>query len=110
MRVTNSMMSNNITRYLMGQNEALYKVQEQISTQKKINRPSDDPTGMRNILDYRNKIATVEQYLDNINRATTRLESTEITLDIVDDLIGVVREISQQQGQGVEDISINRAH
>ena len=100
MRVTNSMMSNNITRYLMGQNEALYKVQEKISTQKKINRPSDDPIGMRKILDYRNNIATVEQYLDNINRATTRLESTEITLDIVDDLIGVVREISQQQGKG----------
>jgi flagellar hook-associated protein 3 FlgL len=94
------MMSYNLTRYLMRQSEALYKVQEQISTQKKINRPSDDPTGMRQILDYRNKIATVDQYLDNIDRATTRLESTEITLDIVDDLIGVVREISQQQGKG----------
>jgi len=61
MRVTNSMMSNTITRYLMRQSEALYNVQEQISTQKKINRPSDDPTGMRKVLDYRNKIATVDQ-------------------------------------------------
>jgi len=100
MRVTNSMMSNTITRYLMRQSEALYNVQEQISTQKKINRPSDDPTGMRKVLDYRNKIATVDQYLNNIDRATTRLETTEITLDIVDDLIGVVREIAQQQGKG----------
>ena len=100
MRVTNSMMSNNITRHLMRQSEALYRVQEQISTQKKINRPSDDPVGMRKILDYRGKIATVDQYLDNIERATTRLESTEITLDVVDDLIGVVREIAQQQGKG----------
>ena len=100
MRVTNSMMSNTITRYLMRQSEAIYKVQEQISTQKKINRPSDDPTGMRKVLDYRNKIATVEQYLDNIDRGTTRLETTEITLDVIDDLIGVVREVSQQQGRG----------
>ena len=100
MRVTNSMMSNTITRYLMRQSEALYNVQEQISTQKKINRPSDDPTGMRNVLDYRNKIATVDQYLDNIARGTTRLETTEITLDVVNDLIGVVREISQQQAKG----------
>ena len=60
MRITNSMMSNNITRYLMRQSEALYKVQEQIATQRKINRPSDDPVGMRKVLDYRNKIATVD--------------------------------------------------
>ena len=100
MRVTNSMMSNTITGYLMRQSAELYKVQEQISSQKKINRPSDDPTGMRNILDYRNKIATVDQYLDNIERGITRLEFTEITLDVVDDLIAVVREISQQQGKG----------
>ena len=97
MRVTNSMMSNTITRYLMRQSERLYKVQEQISTQKKINKPSDDPAGMREILDYRNKIATVDQYLENIKRATTRLEFTEITLDVVDDLIGVTRGISQQE-------------
>ena len=100
MRVTNSMMSNTITRYLMRQSERLYKVQEQISTQKKINKPSDDPAGMREILDYRNKIATVDQYLENIKRGTTRLEFTEITLDVVDDLIGVARGISQQEGRG----------
>ncbi len=100
MRVTNSMMSGTITRYLMRQSSDRYRVQEQISTQKKINRPSDDPTGMRNVLDYRNKIETVDQYLDNIGRATTRLEFTEITLDMVDDLIGVIRELSQQQAGG----------
>jgi flagellar hook-associated protein 3 FlgL len=94
------MMSNTITRYLMRQSEQLYKVQEQISTQKKINRPSDDPAGMREIMDYRNKIATIDQYVDNIKRGTTRLEFTEITLDVVDDLIGVVREISQQEAGG----------
>ncbi len=100
MRVTNSMMSNTISRYLMRQSEELYKVQEQISTQKKINKSSDDPAGMRKVLDYRNKIATVDQYLDNIARATTRLEFTEITLDAVDDLMGVVREVSRQQAGG----------
>jgi flagellar hook-associated protein 3 FlgL len=84
----------------MRQNERLYKVQEQISTQKKINRSSDDPAGMRKVLDYRNKIATIDQYLDNIQRGTTRLEFAEITLDAIDDLMGVTREIAHQQEAG----------
>jgi len=100
MRVTNGMMSSTLTRFLMRQNEGLYKVQEQISSQKKINKPSDDPAGMRKILDYRNKIETVDQYLSNIQRGTTRLEITEISLDAVDDLLAVTREISQQQAAG----------
>ncbi len=100
MRVTNSMMSTTLTRHLMRQSESLYRVQEQIATQKKINKPSDDPIGMRQILQYRNKLATVDQYMDNIQRATTRLESTELTLKVVDDLVSVVREISQQQAKG----------
>lgn len=100
MRVTNSMISNTITRYLMQQSKDLHKVQEQISSQKRINRPSDDPVGMRMVLDYRNAMATVDQYLDNIERGTTRLEFTEITLEMVDDLLAVVREISQTQAKG----------
>ena len=100
MRVTNNMMSNALTRHLMRQNENLYKVQEQIATQKRINKPSDDPIGVRQVLDYRSRIATIDQYLDNIKRGTTRLEYTEITLDVVDDLIGVVRGVSQQEAGG----------
>ena len=100
MRVTNNMMSNTMTRYLMRQSEGIFKVQEQISTQRKINRSSDDPAGMRKILDYRSQIATVDQYFTNIERGTTRLELTEITLDAIDDFIGVTRAISQQQAGG----------
>ena len=100
MRVTNSMIANTMTRHLMRQSESIYRVQEQIATQKKINRPSDDPIGMRKILQYRNQIATVDQYMDNIQKATTRLESTELTLKVIDDLVAVVREISQQQAKG----------
>ena len=100
MRVTNSMMSNTLTRYLMQHSKQLYRVQEQISTQKRINRPSDDPIGMRQVLDYRNKIGTIDQYLANIERGISRLEFSEITLDATSDLVGVVKEICQQQADG----------
>lgn len=103
MRVTTKTMTDTMTRYLTMHNKQLYKVQEQIASQKKINRPSDDPSGMRRILGYRNRIATIDQYLDNIARAKSRLEISELTLDMVDDSLGVVREIAWTQAKGTTD-------
>ncbi len=103
MRVTTKTMTDTMTRYLIMHNKQLYKVQEQIASQKKINRPSDDPSGMRRILGYRNRIATIDQYLNNIARAKSRLEISELTLDMVDDSLGVVREIAWTQAKGTTD-------
>jgi len=103
MRVTTKTMTDTMTRYLTMHNKQLYKVQEQIASQKKINRPSDDPSGMRRILGYRNRIATIDQYLNNIARAKSRLEISELTLDMVDDSLGVVREIAWTQAKGTTD-------
>jgi len=103
MRVTTKTMTDTMTRYLTMHSKQLYKVQEQIASQKKINRPSDDPSGMRRILGYRNRIATIDQYLNNIARAKSRLEISELTLDMVDDSLGVVREIAWTQAKGTTD-------
>ena len=100
MRVTPNMMSGSITRYLVNQNQELYRLQQKISSQKRILRPSDDPAGTRKILGYRNTIAAVDQYLDNIGSAVSRIEMTEINLDMAYELLGVVREMTQAQVDG----------
>jgi flagellar hook-associated protein 3 FlgL len=100
MRVTANLMAGSLTRYLVKQNQELYRLQETISSQKKILRPSDDPAGARKALGYRNSIATVEQYLDNVGSAISRIEMTEINLDMAYELLGVVREINQAQVDG----------
>jgi flagellin-like hook-associated protein FlgL len=100
MRVTANLMAGSITRYLVKQNQELYRLQQKISSQKKILRPSDDPAGMRKVLGYRNTIATVEQYLDNVGSAVSRIEMTEINLDMAYELLGVVREMNQAQVDG----------
>ncbi|HBS58183.1 MAG TPA: hypothetical protein DEA44_02830, partial [Firmicutes bacterium] len=46
MRITNGMQSNSLLRSLQGSNERSYKLQEQLSTGRRINRPSDDPVGV----------------------------------------------------------------
>ena len=100
MRVTNNTMVHSIVRYLTRQNEALFDRQNIIASGKKINKPSDDPLGMGRVLDYRQTIASIEQYQTNIQRGKTRLDVVEANLDLVDDLLQVVRAIAQDEAGG----------
>jgi flagellar hook-associated protein 3 FlgL len=93
-------MIHSIVRYLTRQNEALFDRQNIIASGKKINKPSDDPLGMGRVLDYRQTIASIEQYQTNIQRGKTRLDVVEVNLDLVDDLLEVVRAIAQDETGG----------
>jgi flagellar hook-associated protein 3 FlgL len=115
MRVTYNMMTDSLVRYLTTQNEALYERQTTIASQKRINKPSDDPIGTGKVMDYRQTLASIEQYQTNIQTGKTRLEVTEVNLDLVDDLLQVVRGIGQvetsqtaesrqQAAEGIKDI------
>ncbi len=103
MRVTNNTMIYSIVRYLTRQNEALFDRQNIIASGKKINKPSDDPLGMGRVLDYRQTIASIEQYQTNIQRGKTRLDVVEVNLDLVDDLLEVVRAIAQDETGGTSE-------
>ena len=93
-------MTDSLVRYLTTQNEALYERQTVIASQKRINRPSDDPIGMGKVLDYRQTLSSIEQYETNILSGQKRLEITEITLDLVDELLQGVRAIAMTEAGG----------
>jgi flagellar hook-associated protein 3 FlgL len=76
-------------------NEELLMVQEKISSQKKLNRPSDDPLGMTKVLDFRSEISGIDQYQDNIATAKSRIQFGESTLGFVDDLLAQARGVAQ---------------
>ena len=52
----------------------------QSATQKRINKPSDDPVGMARVLAYRSSIARNEQYISNSKEAAVQLASTDSAL------------------------------
>lgn len=95
MRVTQSMMSNIFVSNLRKQTEAMLQRQEQIASQKRINRPSDDPAGMGRVLAGRSTLAAIAQYKDNILQGKTRLEFSEETLKMVDDLVQQARRTAE---------------
>jgi flagellar hook-associated protein 3 FlgL len=95
MRVTNNMMTNNMMFQIHRLNSELLAVQEKISSQKRINRPSDDPFGTSRVLDFRSTIAVIDQYQDNISTVKTRIEVSEAALGFVDDLLAQARGVAQ---------------
>lgn len=81
MRITNTMMTNGAMTN-MGKNKVAFnKYFQQYSTQKKIQKPSDDPIVAVRSLKFRARLAELDQYLNkNIPDARSWMESTESAL------------------------------
>jgi flagellar hook-associated protein 3 FlgL len=86
-RISNSMMAENIKGYLSKQTEKLLKTQEQIASGKRINRASDDPIGLGLAMGYRKNIASIGQYNNNINNAKLHINTVEDILGGVTDML-----------------------
>lgn len=92
MRITNKIMQNN-TLYNINQNKILQdKLNTQITTKKKVTKPSDDPVVAIRSLRLRSNLSQVSQYNEkNIPDAEQWLELTESaiqsTVDVISDMI-----------------------
>ena len=95
MRVTQNITTSNFISYINQHAENLLKTQQQIATQKRINKSSDDPIGMGQVLGYRTNLAVTDQYQENIKQGMTRLEFNELTLDLSSDLVNTARKLAE---------------
>lgn len=92
MRVTNNMMRNNSLLHIQRNKSAYNTFFEQYATQKKIQRPSDDPTIAVRALKYRTTVVEIEQYLKNCDDAENWLDATEKPLGTVNDILDTMIE------------------
>ncbi len=100
MRITNNMLVNNMM-YNMGNNlERLDRIQQMLSTGKKIATPSDDPIVASRALKMRTDVAEIQQYKKNVDDAGSWLEISESTLSNMGDLLQRVRELAVQAANG----------
>ncbi len=83
MRVTQSMLSNNMLRNLSNSYNKLGKLQEQVYTGKKVNRPSDDPVTVMKGMGYRMEVDKVAQFQRNMGEVHNWLDNTDDALDKV---------------------------
>lgn len=98
MRVsTNSLYLNNVSN-MLGKQSALYKVQEQLSTLRKVNRPSDDPVAASQILDQTQAKDRIDQFNQNAKAAESSLALSGTSLQAAGDVLQQVRQIAIQAG------------
>lgn len=81
-------------------NVNLNQTQEQISTGKRVNRPSDDPVAAARILKLDQEVGRIETYQRNVGLAENRLQQEESSLSSMIDIIQRVRELTVQAGNG----------
>ena len=94
MRVTNTMLADNINASLFRQSELMYKTQEKIISGKRINRPSDDPVAISQAMNYRNRIDSLEQYEENIVKGKMHLETMDNVLEMMADALKTAQKIA----------------
>ncbi|WP_336990198.1 flagellar hook-associated protein FlgL [Bacillus infantis] len=100
MRVTQSMLSNNMLRNLSNSYSKLGKLQDQISTQKKFTKPSDDPVSAMLAMNYRTDLNRIEQFQRNIGEAKNWIDSTDDALDKGVMALQRIRELTVQASNG----------
>ena len=91
---------------ILRQQTELAATQNQLSTGKRINSPSDDPTSAAQLVGLSESAKTTAQYQENILAARTRLELEDDALGSVGDALLRVRELAvagQNNTYGLEE-------
>lgn len=107
-RVTENIKFNMITNNLFNVESQYGKIMEKLSTEKEINRPSDDPIGTNTILDFRTSKAAIEQYNSNIDNISGWISMAETKLNSISNIITQASEIAVSQGSATASADTRR--
>lgn len=100
LRVSTQMMYTQSTSYINNKLATLTELNEQSSSQKRVNKPSDDAVGMATILNLRSTLKSYDQYTENVATAQGWLSTSDSTLTQVSTLITRAKELAQEAATG----------
>jgi len=95
-RVSQRLLIDRVLNNLGNQTQRLLKLQEQLSTQLRVNRPSDDPLAARRAINARDEIAKNAQFITNISSVSVNTQDTETSILNVNSQIIRVKELALQ--------------
>ncbi|MFJ9501219.1 flagellar hook-associated protein FlgL [Brevibacillus centrosporus] len=99
-RVTQNMLNSNMLRNLHKSMGTMDKLQQQLSSGSKINKPSDDPVIAARGMFYRSSLMENDQYKRNVDEAQSWMDMTDTTMDEMGSIMKRVKEILVYSGDG----------
>ncbi|MED4911312.1 flagellar hook-associated protein FlgL [Brevibacillus centrosporus] len=103
-RVTQNMLNSNMLRNLYRSAESMDRLQDQLSSGRKISRPSDDPVVASRAMFYRSSLTENEQFQQNVKEAKGWMDVTDNSLGEATDIFNRVRELVIESN----DVSLDR--
>jgi len=109
MRVTESMIYDTTNSSLSANLAALQAITEKVSSSKQLNRPSDDPADVRSAIGLHDTLAQLNQYLRNIDSASSKISAQDTALASAGDLLQRANELAIEGANGTLDASQRQA-
>jgi len=100
MRITNNMVSDRVIADLQARYAAMADTQLQISTGKRVNQPSDDPTAAAQERLKTSELSGIKASQSSVNSAQTALNSSETALEGVRSVLSRANELALSAGNG----------
>jgi flagellar hook-associated protein 3 FlgL len=100
MRVTNSMMSQNLLTQLQRSYETMARTNEQISSGYRVNRPSDDPLAAGQARLRQGDLDDITAGKKGVDAATSWLSAAETGLSSINSILARARELTVQGANG----------
>lgn len=100
MRVSTAQIFAKNAESLNSTSNSLFKLQQQLSTGKKVLQPSDDPLASAQILKLTKEVEKTEQYQSNIDISRRRISLEETTLNAINTATLRVKELAIQANSG----------
>lgn len=92
MRVTNNMLANQTLFNVRRSLSSFLKIQEEMTTGRRVSKPSDDPIAVQRGLEYRTTLDRIAQYQTNINLGSNLLGTYE---NSITDMSGLLKQASE---------------
>lgn len=109
MRVTNGMMVNNMMRNLTKNYSRMDKLQQQMASGKKFNKPSDDPIGVSRSLRLNTEVSAMDQYKRNADDVGSWLNTTEMAISNIGEILKRAKELTEQAATDTNSVNERNA-
>ncbi|MCF8096073.1 MAG: flagellar hook-associated protein FlgL [Desulfobacteraceae bacterium] len=100
MKATLAMNYRTLSSNLESMSNRLYDLRQEAATGKKMNRPSDNPSAIRPLLNYQMRAQSTDRYLDQIKTSQGNMQVLDSNLDQIENTLVAAKEatIAVQNG------------